>query len=433
MVRKRAYRATDVNVVRIEELLPRAAARATVGLDVGKFAIYAVVRWHDGRFERPWRVKNPDQVGVLVERLQALAKERELIVALESTGTYGDAVRGQMQRAGLNIHRVGSKAAHDYAEIFDGVPSQHDGKDAAVVAELAGIGKSQTWPLPAVSDAQAELAYWIDWLDTQQRLQTLWLGRLEALLARHWPEATRQMTLSSITLLKTLMHYGGPSAVSADPDAAARLARWSRSQPTASKIVRLLADARQTTGWPQQARDLQRMRQYAQCAWQAGQEVEQAKEALREVAADFAVIQRQAAVVGVATACVLWVTLGDPRHYPSGQAYRKALGLNLKVRSSGKYEGKLKITKRGSALARKWIYFAALRMIQHPVVADWYQAKKQRDAGRGKGALIAVARRMALALHAVGAKGEPFDPCRLFPGRIRQPHLGQQKKETMIR
>jgi hypothetical protein len=42
--------------------------------------------------------------------------------------------------------RVSPKAAHDYAEIFDGTPSQHDGKDAAVVAELAALGKATAWP-----------------------------------------------------------------------------------------------------------------------------------------------------------------------------------------------------------------------------------------------------------------------------------------------
>jgi transposase len=431
MVRKRAYRASDVNDVRVEELLAGAGAgRVTVGLDVGKFWIYVVIRWSDGQFERPWRVKNPREIGLFVERIGQLATGRELIVAMESTGTYGDAVRGQLQRAGLAIHRVGSKAAHDYAEIFDGVPSQHDGKDAAVVAELTGLGKSTPWPLPEVSDAQAELVYWVDWLDVQQRVQALWLGRLESLLARHWPEATGQLRINSITLLKTLRHYGGPSALSADPDAASRLARWSRSNCKSAKIQNLLAEARGTTGWPQQARDLQRMRQHASSVWLAGQRVERARQRLEAAAREFPVIQRQAAVVGIATACVLWVTLGDPRHYPSGEAYRKAMGLNLKVRSSGQEHGKLKISKRGSALVRKWLYFAAMRMVQREGVAAWYRAKKQRDGGRGKAALIGVARKLALALHTVGAKGEVFEPKRLFPGRPLPPSTPSQAGST---
>ena len=45
----------------------------------------------------------------------------------------------------IAVQRVSNKASHDYAEVFDGVPSQHDGKDAAVVAELAALGKAQPW------------------------------------------------------------------------------------------------------------------------------------------------------------------------------------------------------------------------------------------------------------------------------------------------
>ena len=40
-----------------------------------------------------------------------------------------------------------------------------------------------------------------------------------------------------------------------------------------------------------------------------------------------------------ATACVLWTSMGDPRKYHAAAAYRKAMGLNLKERSSGTYQG----------------------------------------------------------------------------------------------
>ena len=114
-------------------------------------------------------------------------------------------------------------------------------------------------------------------------------------------------------------------------------------------------------------------------------------------------IQRQAKVGGHATACVLWVALGDPQDYPCGEAYRKAMGLNLKERSSGKYKA-MKITKRGRRIVRRWMYFAAMRMAQSVFVRRWFEAKKAKDKDRGNGALIAVARKLALALHAVGAQ-----------------------------
>ncbi len=60
------------------------------------------------------------------------------------------------------------------------------------------------------------------------------------------------------------------------------------------------------------------------------------------------VLQAQGKVVGVPTACVLWTSTGDPRKYHAAAAYRKAMGLNLVERSSGKYKGRLRISKRAA-------------------------------------------------------------------------------------
>ena len=116
----------------------------------------------DGTFERPWKILNPSELTLLVKLLTNLAKERPMIVAMESTGTYGDALRGALTDAKLTIHRVSGKAASDYAEIFDGVPSKHDGKDAAIVAELAALGKSSPWPYRSKTEWDAEMARWAD-------------------------------------------------------------------------------------------------------------------------------------------------------------------------------------------------------------------------------------------------------------------------------
>ncbi len=272
-MKRRAYRATDVKNVLVEEVLKTApAGLATVGLDIGKYELRVVVRWKDGSFVRPWKVENPGEIGRMVTLLQKVAEGRSLIVAMESTGTYGDAVRAKLDQAGLEVHRVGGKAAHDYAEVFDGVPSQHDGKDAAVIAELAAFGKSVSWPYRRKSEADADMAYWTDGLDGQQNIQRIWTGRLESLLARHWPEATRLLDLASVTLLRALMHYGGPAKLAGDPTASTRLACWGRRVLGTAKVEKFLASAVGTVGVPQGARDVQRMQQYAAMALAAYRE-----------------------------------------------------------------------------------------------------------------------------------------------------------------
>jgi transposase len=416
-MRSKAYRGVGVKEVDAARLAAqRPGEEATVGFDVAKKELFAVVRWRDGRFERPWRVANPGEIGLAVEKLKTLASGRQLRIALEPSGTYGDALRQALHDAGLEALRISPKAAKDYAEVFDGVPSQHDGKDAAVVAELAALGKGRVWPFAAADAWEEELGYWVDGLDAQRRISDLWLGRVEGLLARHWPEATRVLKITSGTLLRVLARYGGPAGVAADGDAASRLQRWGGTLLTVAKREALLHSAATTRGIRQGEWQQRELRDCAHQVLEARRQVRDSQRQLRRLAASHAVLQAQGTVVGVPTACVLWVNVGDPRRFDSGPCYRKAMGLNLVERSSGEEKGRLHISKRGSARARQWLYFAALRAVQQAGVRRWYEAKKARDGDEAMRALVAVMRKLALALYHVGARQARFDSRRLFAG-----------------
>jgi len=414
-MKSKAYRATSVNDVKVEEVVGRLSdGPVWAGLDVGKGQTMVVIRDAQGTMLRPWKVRQPNEIRVIAQRLQNLSRHRPLVVAMEPTGTYGDALRQALGDAGLAVHRVSPKASRDYAEILDGVPSQHDGKDAAVVAELAAIGKSRLWPMePAAHHGMLQQ---VQWMDTQQDILQLWLGRLEALLARHWPELTTLLELNSPTLLRILAEYGGPAAMSQDEQAPARMAGWGGGLLKREKIAAVLESARSTTGVRMQADDGEFIQRCARAALAARHEIRQVQNALEKRAAGDEVVQRIGQAVGMVTACVLYASVGNPGDYSCGEAYRKALGLNLKERSSGQHQGHLKITKRGPSLARRWLYFSALRLIQKSAVKPWYERKKSRDQQRGGKGVVAVMRKLSLAVYAV-ARGATFDAARLFPGR----------------
>jgi len=413
-MRKRAYQSTSVKQVILTEVIARLAAGLLYcGLDIGKKAILCVIRDSTGYFERPWKIKNPEEIGELVKLLQAFSKRGPMQVAMESTGTYGDALRQALGDAGLEVRRVSGKAAKDYAEIFDGVPSAHDGKDAAVIAELAALGKSVAWPLPSLPAWQAQMKVEVSWLDDQQSILQHWLGQLEALLARHWPEITRLFDLDSSTLLRALAHYGSPARLAADGEAIEQLKSWGGHLLRAARVQAMFDSASTTMGVRMNDATIDHLKRVAQQAWNTKAEIRQVQRRMRELAAHDPVIQAQTPVVGELTACVLRVSVGDPREYTCGAAYRKAMGLNLKECSSGQYQGQLKITKRGSSRARRWLYFAALRWIQQSPVRGWYEGKKL-EKRHGKRAVIALMRKLALALHSVATGSEPFVPERLF-------------------
>jgi len=428
---KRAYRAKEINAASVSQVVAgRKGCRATIGIDVGKTDMFVMLRWEDGTFAGPWHAQNTTEIRTIVEFLVSLAHGRELIVAMEPTGTYGDALRYALTQAGLNVHRVQGKASHDYAEIFDGVPSQHDRKDAAVVAELAALGKSAPWPYDAESVENQERTYWVQRLEAAQVTGQMWMGRLEGLLARHWPEATKLLKLNSISLLKTLAHYGGPEELAADAGAAARLAGWGRSLLTAEKIRGLLESAAETVGVPQGDFERKWLRDCAKQALAVRRTKQQAKRELQRLGEGKPVLSRLAAAIGYATASVLWVYLGNPQGYHCGEAYRKAMGLNLKERSSGRSKGQLRITKRGPGAVRRWLYLAAMRLLREETVRDWFEGKKAKDGDRGGKALVGVMRKLAVALYRVGVDDVAFDAAKLFPGKpLKQPPTSARARQ----
>ena len=324
---KRAYRAVLVKNVVVSDCLSRLSGGALwVGMDVAKAEVLVVVRDSAGVFERPWKVKLPGEIPELVSRLRELQAERGIQVAMESTGTYGEALRQALTDASVPVRRVRSQATSDYAEIFDGVPSQHDGKDAAMLAELGAIGKSVAWPSVAITETTAQLKAQVQWLAAQQEMWQMWQGRLEGLVSKFWPEATSVMSLQSATLLRVLREYGGPRGLSADAEGSLKLAKWGRQRVDSPKVQSMLASARDTLGVRMTKAEEEYVKRCAQAAFEAGQEMQAARKELSRLSEGHAVLERMSESLGTGTACVLFTALGDPHAYHCGAAYRKEIG-----------------------------------------------------------------------------------------------------------
>lgn len=427
MTAKRMFRRTSVKKIALERLkdiaLLKAGAGTCVGLDIGKLEIAAVVRWPDGSFECPWSVKNPSEIVDLIRLLRMLKEVGDsLTIGLESTGTYGEAVRAAMTAAGLEVHRISGKAASDYKEIFDGVPSQHDGKDAAIIAELTCYGKGTLWPFEPLSEIDQEMRHQVQRLDVFHCQATRWCGRLEAVLTKHWPELTSLLKLKSATLNKIILHYGSPARLAADPEAATNLRSWGRSLLTSEKIERIIESARTTQGVPIGTGEMAWLKEIASELKDSILKVNACKNRLETIAQSHDAMRPYIDCVGAVTLCVVWSMVGDPGKFDSSGAFLKAMGLNLKELSSGKRQGQLSITKRGPSLVRKYVYYWAMRAVQQPELSRWYSGFQK--VGRGSSSehrkmkgLIALMRKLSRSLWYAHTHEQTFDYAKVYPGR----------------
>ncbi|MBU1171187.1 MAG: transposase [Proteobacteria bacterium] len=180
-MKKKAYRAVEVKKINIEQLVSsHGQERVVFGIDVAKTDFYSSVMDESRKILTTIKWKNPVQTEEFVAVVEKFPKAE---VALEPSGTYGDPLRCLLEKSKIPVYRVSPKRSHDAAEVYDGVPSLHDAKSAAIISKLHLDGASEKWELK--TDHERDLVAVLTSLDIlkQQFIQNT--NRLEALMAKH--------------------------------------------------------------------------------------------------------------------------------------------------------------------------------------------------------------------------------------------------------
>ncbi len=136
-----------------------------------------------------------------------------LELVMEPTGVYGDALRHQVRALDIPVFRMDAKKVHDAAELLDGVPSLHDAKACTILAHLHAQGLSKPWR--EKTDLERRLRCLIDERELYATPFDANRGRLEALVARHWPELSEHIDPSRGWHLHLLSAVPCPADVAA--------------------------------------------------------------------------------------------------------------------------------------------------------------------------------------------------------------------------
>ena len=413
-MKNRSYKITDVKNIRTEAVKAKLSAskRAVFGIDVAKSEAVVTIGGDDGESIVVFKVKQPAELPKLFEiatELRAAGYQVEL--AAESTGTYSDVLVYQARQRHFSVYQVSTKFVHDAKEILDGVPSKHDAKDATLILWLQVQGKSRPWPEQGEAQRRAKAV--VSRREIQVDAYVANAGRLEALLARHWPELLALGAAIGVLVLKLLMELPSPRLITASAERARVILRRHRSAETREAIV---ASAAASQGVAMIEEEELTIRELAGQMLAQRHEIERIDKELRAWLLRDPVAVRVAALMGPTTAMVLAADLGDLTTYARGQALEKACGFNLREDSSGKRKSGLHITKRGPARVRQYLYLAGLRLLKvDPIVRAWYASRVARGQPK-MCAVIAVVRKVVRSLPFV-ARGEEFQAEKLFDVR----------------
>ena len=417
-MKKHIYRTCDVQQVQLKELLPALVGGCIVALDVAKEKLVAAVATVTGEVLKLIRFDHPTQTRQFLQLLEALelgVGKNNLRVALEPTGTYGDAVRYQVALRDIPVLMVSPKRTHDSRALFDNVSSLHDPKSAAQVAKLCSLELATAWK--AEDATRTRLRALVELRRHEGERYDTCLQRLESRLARHWPEFGQWLnTHAQVSALHLLAEFGSPARVRREPEEARELLRRaSHGRLSAEVIDGLIEDTKETLGVPTSVEEHQYITVLAKEALESRRQREAIEKQMEAMCTD-AAFRSLSAWMGTYTAAVLF-SLCDPRQYSSAKELVKACGLNLREKSSGEHHGKLSITKRGPGLVRQVMYLFALRMIaESPTVNAWYARRRGYTETSRVSAVVAVMRKLVMASFHV-ARGAVFQPGRLFDER----------------
>ena len=353
-MKKHNYRAKKVNDINWPQLREQFAGQALVfAVDVAKEQQFALLSNTELSESVLIQWNQLQQTAGLINELKQL--NALITVVMESTSTYGDAMRYQFRQAGFTIHQASAKRVHDANEIYDGVPSLHDAKAAWLIAHLYQDGLTKPWH--ELGDKERELNAYRREYELHESQHKRNQNRLEAFLSRHWPEVLPLLALDSVTLESLLIDYGSPEQIAACAEQAAKdMHSWGKHCLSTEKIDAVIHSAATTLGQPCIEAERRYLQALAEELRHNRTQAKNAKLALEAVVKAEPELKEMGLTVGMVTTAILIGLHLDPRHFGCARSYLKALGLNLKEKSSGQDHGKLKLTKRGSAMAGKYLY-----------------------------------------------------------------------------
>ena len=308
-MKKRAYKATNVNRVNIESLKKKIQGKEIViGIDIAKTDNYATIMTKERESIITVKYKQPAETMRFIEFIQNLQASR-CEVAMESTGTYGDPLREQLLKAGIPVFRVSAKRSHDMAEVYDGVPSLHDAKSAAIIAHLHIGGMSQSWPSKPNDFRDTKAA--INEMSIYHAQYYENINRMEALLARFWPEVPGILPLTTVTLISILEIYGSPTVLAKAPEKTVfeQMKKIGRGFLTDKKIDDAIASAKTTTGVKMTEGEIRMVKHLATEILRNYRLNKTAEKEVLRLSKDIEEVERMGEIIGMATAAVIFTEL----------------------------------------------------------------------------------------------------------------------------
>jgi len=386
-----------------------------VGIDVAKMKHFARILFPDGSESAAFGFLNVregfEAFLSWLMTFRTKLNNPHVIVGMESTGHYWESLAFFLDSiADIALVQVNPLYVKRTKDLYDSSPGKTDSKDSGVIAMLIGMGKYQPMVLPRGPFANlrgfAKLR--------EQKVVELGIQRniLHSIVDVIFPEyGSVFKKLEGKTSLHILKIFTTPEEIvkAGIQRITNELHKTSRGKLSKAVAQELMDAAIHTVGLTEGIE----ANTFA---------IQRAVESIERIQGDIVAIEKNLSEtlnkvpyvvhllsipgIGPISMAVILGETGDMLRYRRAEEVIKLAGLNLFEISSGKHKGQKHITKRGRALLRKCLFFAALRMVkERGVFREDYCRLTQVNGMQKTKAFVALSRKLLRVIFALARDG----------------------------
>jgi transposase len=379
--------------------------------------------------------RKADQIEDQLDELAGYAEKHDLsglCVVCEPTGGYDEELLRLARHQGHETAYVNTEHTAKMSTVESGDTGKTDPSDARTMSLIAAVDRTQDRRDLAGEHGQLRELGQI--YDDSSRQATRARTRFHDVLRRLFCDYDKSSSfLFGKTGAAVMEEYAwDPEAILEDSyerfceriKAHVKQARW-------STLEALYEQARRSAKmqWPESYRSMWKRRlkqlwadykRHARRKEQAGQRITRLYRQLQDRGKVPAPFEKVSALqLGR-----LFGELGPLRDFDCWKEVEKYVGLNLRERQSGDYEGELRITKKGRPLARKILGQMAYQLVQKGQLYEDYYDQKRDQGMPGPKALVAVMRKLLKLIVGLFKSDQSYDRSRVFSCRSQYAHTG---------
>jgi len=350
-----------------------------------------------------------------IRKLQQDHKMDDVIVGMESTGHYWFNLASWLTNKGIEVVLVNPATTKRNKENRDNTPSKSDPKDALIIADVVSRGYYTPYR------PEEEMFQRLRIMMTNRERWTKQSARLKNQITRwldiRFPEYTSVFKeIDCPRSLATLREFPSPSDLQGlTPQDV--VDRWAThmSRPGGNrglqKAAELIHKAKHSigavVGLEEDKWDLENLLD----------EFERVQEILREterriekLLPEIPLAECLKSVGLTPTICAAVLAFGgDVSQLEHGNQLLRRAGLNLAEKTSGKYKGKIKLSKRGNSLLRKHLFLAVIHLVKgNEAFKAWHQHNVEQKRMSKMRSIMKLIGKLARILVAMCRKGETF-------------------------